>query len=142
APGRFSTMTLRPSCAPSSALMARARMSCTPPAANGTTMRVTLPCAWAARAAQDSAAAATKRFNSLLAAFLARCRFCLLRPVVVRGERVRREHVAFRGHHLGGIRALRLVHLLERGALRRVLGRDLVPGLERGDQDVGRRAPD
>ena len=34
APGRFSTITFRPSCVPSSALMARARMSCTPPAEN------------------------------------------------------------------------------------------------------------
>src|ERR1041384_1785473 len=142
APGRFSTITFRPSCVPSSALMARAGLSSPPPAENGTTMRVT-PCPRAAKATQTSAAATMKRFNSLLAAFLARRRFCvLLRPIVVRGERVRREHVALRRHHLGGIRALRLVHLLERGALGRVLRRDLVPGLERGDQDVGGRAPD
>src|SRR5712692_3417361 len=54
APGRFSTMTLQPSAAPSSGLIARARMSCTPPAPNGTTMRVTLLCAAAAAAVSAS----------------------------------------------------------------------------------------
>src|SRR6266849_9737873 len=41
APGRFSTITVRPRAAPSSALNERATMSCTPPAANGTTTRIT-----------------------------------------------------------------------------------------------------
>ena len=41
APGRFSTITLRPSAWPSSALIERAIVSCTAPAPNGTTMRVT-----------------------------------------------------------------------------------------------------
>src|SRR5262249_59245319 len=89
--------------------MARARMSCTPPAANGTTIRVRLPCPWAAKATQDSAAATTKPFNSLLAAFLARRRLrALLWPVVVRGERVRRGHVALRPHPPRGASAPRL----------------------------------
>src|SRR5205814_9907455 len=49
APVRCSTITFCPSAAPSSALIARARMSCTPPAPKGTTMRVTLLCAAAAQ---------------------------------------------------------------------------------------------
>src|SRR5687767_10148099 len=53
APGRFSTMTLRPRAAPSSALIERAMMSCTPPAANGTTMRTTPDCAAAEVAASS-----------------------------------------------------------------------------------------
>src|SRR3954471_12731888 len=36
---RFATITVRPIFAPNSWLIERARMSCTPPAANGTTMR-------------------------------------------------------------------------------------------------------
>src|SRR5436190_16585994 len=39
APVRFSTMTVRPIFAPNSPLIERAMMSCTPPAAKGTTMR-------------------------------------------------------------------------------------------------------
>src|ERR1044072_9496209 len=134
APGRFSTITLRPSCAPSSALIARARMSCTPPAANGTTIRATplWPCA--AKAAQQATAARISRVRSsyLSVAFTLICGRlgAFLRPVVIRGERVRREHIAFRRHHLGGVCALRLVHLLEGGALGRVLRGDLIPGLE------------
>src|SRR5688572_29850207 len=64
APGRFSTMTLRPSAAPSSALNERATMSCTPPAAKGTTMRMTLPCAAAGRAA-SSATRKSRAFRNL-----------------------------------------------------------------------------
>src|ERR1700694_616754 len=58
APVRFSTITLRPSSVPSSALKARARMSCTPPAANGTTMRMKPCCAEAAVAASANSSAA------------------------------------------------------------------------------------
>src|SRR5262245_9810782 len=64
APGRFSTITLRPSAAPSSALNERATMSCTPPAAKGTTMRMTLPCPQAAVAARENSKA-TSRFTDL-----------------------------------------------------------------------------
>ncbi len=56
APVRFSTITLRPSSVPSSALNERARTSCTPPAANGTTTRIT-PCAGEAVAASASSSA-------------------------------------------------------------------------------------
>src|SRR5688572_22076282 len=65
-----------------------------------------------------------------------------LRPVVVRRERVRREHEALRRHHVGRVRALRFQRLLEERALRGLLGGDLVPGLEELDQDVGRGAQD
>src|ERR1700704_4299413 len=63
--GRFSTITLRPSCAPSSALIARARMSCTPPGANGTTMRV-MPVPLVGWAAQSVAAIASRAARSAL----------------------------------------------------------------------------
>src|SRR5467141_1866915 len=64
----------------------------------------------------------------------------LFGEVVVRRERVRWEHEAFRGNHLRGIFALRVVHLLEERILRRLFLRHLVPGLEEVDQDRGRRA--
>src|SRR5438034_9174076 len=41
-----------------------------------------------------------------------------LGEIVVRGERVRREHEALRGNHLRGLFALRVVHLLEERILR------------------------
>src|SRR5688572_16489101 len=53
-----------------------------------------------------------------------------LREVVVRDERVRREHEALRRHDQRGVLALRLERLLEERALGAFLGRDLVPGLE------------
>ena len=59
APVRFSTITLRPSSVPSSALNERARTSCTPPAANGTTTRTTPCCAEADVAANASTSART-----------------------------------------------------------------------------------
>src|SRR5688500_18866125 len=59
-------------------------------------------------------------------------------PVVIGRERVRREHEALGRHHHRGVLALRSVHLLEEGALRRLLGRDEVPGLEELGQDLGR----
>src|SRR5262249_62302942 len=115
--------------------MARARMSCTPPAANGTTIRVRLPCPWAAKATQDSAAATTKPFNSLLAAFLARRRLrALLWPVVVRGERVRRGHVEVCPRHpWGGSARAPREPLLSPGVGPGLL-RPLLPGRERGGQ--------
>src|SRR5580765_6612243 len=63
APGRFSTITLRPIAAPSSEPIARARMSWTPPAAKGTTMRVTPPgaCAPAPAAASERSSPASAR---------------------------------------------------------------------------------
>ena len=53
APARFSTITVRPRSAPSSALNERATMSCTPPAAKGTTIWIT-GCAFATVAASAS----------------------------------------------------------------------------------------
>src|SRR5207244_7331226 len=73
---------------------------------------------------------------------VAAARRAFLRPVVIRGERVRREHVALGRYYFRSVRALRLVHILEGRTLRRVLGRDLVPGLERSEQNVGRRTED
>src|SRR5712691_7567129 len=69
-------------------------------------------------------------------------RYGLFWEVVVRRERVRREHEALRGNHLRGIFALRVVHLLEERVLRRLLRRDHVPSLQECDQDLGRRAQD
>src|SRR2546428_5101225 len=113
APARFSTITLRPSAWPSSALIERAMVSCTAPAPKGTTMRMTPPCAWTPSASAQSAAA---RRNLLMILLACRGRRFLW-PVVVRGKRVRREHVALRRHHLGRVLALRLVDLLEGRAL-------------------------
>src|SRR5690349_1793560 len=100
APGRFSTITVRPSAAPSSALSERARMSCTPPAANGTTIRITPDCAAAAVAASHSSSPSSRAKNLPLvgglegeAAALAAGRRALARlgaeaqAVVVRGLR-------------------------------------------------------
>src|SRR5262245_21862596 len=63
APGRFSTITLRPSAVPSSALIERARMSCTPPGAKGTTMRITLDCAAADAVAETAASPSNNPSN-------------------------------------------------------------------------------
>src|SRR6267143_3056224 len=44
-----------------------------------------------------------------------------LGPVIVRHERVRREHEALGGHHQAGVRPLRVVHFLEKRVLRAFL---------------------
>src|SRR5688500_10657518 len=49
------------------------------------------------------------------------------RKIVIGGEGIRREVEALRGHHDRCIRALRVVHLLEEGALLAFLGDDGVP---------------
>src|SRR5262245_34072622 len=103
APGRFSTITLRPSAVPSSALSERATMSCTPPAAKGTTMRMTLlwpQAAVAARRRSDPSSCLTAalplvgRLERQAAALAARGR-------ALARLRAEAEAVVFRG--LGGL---------------------------------------
>src|SRR5512145_3449171 len=63
-----------------------------------------------------------------------------LREVVVRRERVRREHDAFRRNDERGVLALRFERLLEERALLALFRGDLVPGLQELDENVARGA--